>query len=474
MGIRSKALNMSIPYTDKGIDYYNAKISKVIPSFDFKKEAEKTAQTIIPSKLSRNIKILSPIIFKKIDPVLKNYFAKYKIKKIDEVTLARFLYSSDFNKKVEKLSNTFFNSCTIASNNINTKINEMKRAKTNAEKNRISKEITGEKDKLIAKISKVALLPGNWTKRQVTMFTLGLVGHLFKFAGSIPAIGSMAVTGVTVGLPIVIKGTPYALKKLVTDPKNVIKKGYTVSKAVTKTVSKAVWEKGKVFGKLLIVEPGLAVGMIVGELFILRGIGKGFEIVGKVRAPLSKLLNPSFKNLKNGEIIIRKAPAEIFKVGGKERYLKKRVKKPSIIRPFSSVADFLKGRKPGQFKKFTKDPGIILKEQTVATGSTPLSESVKLAGQEVTAVNASANQLTSWIRRKRIIRKPFNLTGLEKKFPKGEKSFPLKIKKILDKFDNGKKLTVREFANINLWLQKNIASNITLLEKSLYLDLLQD
>jgi len=117
----------------------------------------------------------------------------------------------------------------------------------------------------------------------------------------------------------------------------------------------------------------------------------------------------------------------------KKNFLKTRVLNPSIIRPFSSVADFFKRKKPGQFKKFTKDPGLILKEQTVTTGSTPLSKQVLLAGKEVTAVNASANQLTSWLGRKKIIRKPFNLTGLEKKFPKGEKSFPIKIKRILNK-----------------------------------------
>jgi len=206
------------------------------------------------------------------------------------------------------------------------------------------------------------------------------------------------------------------------------------------------------------------------EYITLVGVLKGIGVLGKSTIRTVSKLHPKYAKLVDGKIVLRKAPAEIFKIADKEKFLKTRVLNPSIIRPFSSVADFLKGKKPGQFKKFTKDPGLILKEQTVTTGSTPLSKQVLLAGKEVTAVNASANQLTSWLGRKKIIRKPFNLTGLEKKFPKGEKSFPIKIKRILNKFDSGIKLTTKEFAEVNLWLQKNIVSNITLLERSLYLD----
>jgi hypothetical protein len=40
----------------------------------------------------------------------------------------------------------------------------------------------------------------------------------------------------------------------------------------------------------------------------------------------------------------------------------------------------------------------------------------------------------------------------------------------LSKFDSGKRLTNKEFSNVNMWLRKNVAPNITLLERSLYLD----
>jgi len=164
------------------------------------------------------------------------------------------------------------------------------------------------------------------------------------------------------------------------------------------------------------------------------------------------------KKLENGKIVLRKAPEEIFTRKAKEIYLKSRVKPFSIKRPFSSAADFLKGRKPGQFKSFTKDKGLILKSQTVANSAKSLSEQTKFAGKTVTAVNAAAEQLTSWIRRKKIIRKPIP----------GENVFPVKIKGLLKKFDNGKRLTNKEFANVNSFLQKKVAPNITLLERSLY------
>ena len=189
---------------------------------------------------------------------------------------------------------------------------------------------------------------------------------------------------------------------------------------------------------------------------ILKGIGK---VTGSTIRTVSKI-KPSYVKEVGGKFVLRKEPTEILKVRGRERLLKARVQRPSIKRPFSSVSDFIKGRKPGQFKKFTRDPGLILRKQTVATGASPLSAQARLAGQEVTAVNAAAMQLTSWIRRKQIIRKPIP----------GEANFPIKIKNLLKKFDSGKSLATREFAEVNLWLQKNVAPNITLLERSLYLD----
>jgi len=199
---------------------------------------------------------------------------------------------------------------------------------------------------------------------------------------------------------------------------------------------------------------------VITEYAVLGGAMKVVGVGAKAALRTLARLSPKYVRLVAGQIKIRKAPKEIFKVRGKERLLKSRVQRASFKRPFSSIADFLKRRKPGQFKRFTKDPGLILKTQTVASGASPLSAQAQLAGKEVTAVNAAAEQLTSWLRRKEIIRKSIP----------GEEAFPKKIKDLLNKFDAGRKLTNKEFATVNLWLQKNVAPNITLLERSLYAD----
>lgn len=104
--------------------------------------------------------------------------------------------------------------------------------------------------------------------------------------------------------------------------------------------------------------------------------------------------------------------------------------------------------------------GLVLKEATVKSGAKSLSKQTKFAGKTVTAVNTAADRITSLIRRKKIIRKPIP----------GEAKFPSKIKASLRKFDEGKKLSTKEFAEVNAYLQKNVAPNITLLERSLYAD----
>ena len=256
--------------------------------------------------------------------------------------------------------------------------------------------------------------------------------------------------GLTVALSVVSLGVGgLALaNKLRTDPINTIR-----------TLPASVWTGIKQDyarargGSLGALNVAVEYATLVG---VLKGVG---YVGGNTIRTVSKV-NPKFVKIVNGKVVLRKTPSEIFKVGGTVKYLEKRVLPPSIKRPFSSVADFLTGRKAGQFKKFTKDPGLILKTQTVASGAKSLSAQAKLAGKEVTAVNASVQQLTSWLGRKKLIRKPIP----------GEANFPPRIIALLKKFDSGKKLTTREFAETNIWLQKNVAPNITLLERSLYLD----
>ena len=224
--------------------------------------------------------------------------------------------------------------------------------------------------------------------------------------------------------------------------------------ATDKATQQEVSRLGGEFGKKVQRGDPDAFSTFMAEMLGTLGIGK----IGEIKQ-LAKL-SPNYVKMVNGKFVLRKLPKETFTVKGRERFLKQRVQKPSIKRPFSSILDFLKGRKAGQFKRFTKDPGLILKSQSVESGGKPLSKQIELAGKEITAVNTAKEQLTSWLKRKQIIRKPIP----------GEDDFPNSIKTILNKFDNGRKLTSSEFARVNKWLQKNIAPNITLLERSLYLD----
>ena len=202
-----------------------------------------------------------------------------------------------------------------------------------------------------------------------------------------------------------------------------------------------------------------ATGEAAGVLGAYVGI-EGERLSQKVLAKIA-LLFPGNVKLVSGKYVLRTEPKEIFEVKGKKVYLKERVLKPSIKRPISSVSNWLKGRKPGQFKKFTKDPGLFLVESTVASGKMPFEKQLDIySNKEVTAVTAMADDITGLIKRKKIIRKPIA----------GEENFPPTIKKILAKLDSGKKLTINEIVKTSVFLKKNVAPNITILERSLYAD----
>jgi len=181
--------------------------------------------------------------------------------------------------------------------------------------------------------------------------------------------------------------------------------------------------------------PAKTLGLATAYLF------PGTVLKGAAKAPaqLSRL-SPKFRTLKAGQITL----------GGNTK----------LTKIWNSSADFLKGKLGIKFPKFKKNPTIILKKQTVSSGAKSLKGQAALAGQEVTAVNTAANQITGWLKRKVIVRKPIP----------GEEAFPKAIKQILSKFDNGTKLSKKQFAKVNKWLQKNVESNITLLERSLYAD----
>lgn len=288
-----------------------------------------------------------------------------------------------------------------------------------------------------------------------------VVANNYKIASQF--IGkTVAVSLINLGL-----GSVSLIKNLATNPINTIKN-------LPPALIRGLKEDFKRAG----VSP-LEAGQVALEYYTIGGAMKGVGTVSKSFLRQLSKLSPKYVKLVNGKFIIRKAPVEKFKVRGSTRLLKKRVQSPSIKRPFSSVADFLSGRKAGQFKKFTKNPGLILKSQTVKSGQTAFSKQIRnYSGKVVTAVNASANQLTSWLRKKTLIRKPL----LSKKIGVNayledyaliiakDKINGKRIANILKKFDNGKRLSINEIVDISKWLKKNVAPNITLLERSLYVD----
>lgn len=214
-----------------------------------------------------------------------------------------------------------------------------------------------------------------------------------------------------------------ALALLIKDPVQTV---VGISKLTKKDIDAA----GAAFGtRIQRGEPGAATD-IAAELITGRfglGIIKGAKQAQKLR--------PSFVKATGETFVIKKTP-------------------------FNSVKDFLTKPNNPISKVFKRDPEIILKKQTVKTGAKTLSQQARIAGETITAVNAAADQLTSWIKRKQIIRKPIP----------GESDFPANVKNILKKFDEGTKLSKKDFAFVNKWMKKNVAPNITLLERSLYAD----
>jgi len=392
------------------------------------------------------------ISLKNVDPLVTEYFIDTAPTGLEKKTFNNFvnyIKSEQFSTKIYDMPKA---EVTRGGNLINTmqsKINQI------LKKPSFRTNIQPTKNKFMNWIRKNDLI-ASYSKRQVALFALALTTSI---VGGLMTVGKVgrAAPAFTVRA---VKGTPNFIKNVYKNPIYSAKAGGIATLSFGEDLVTSTYNSVVVWVKLLPVEPGMALGQLGGEYVKLVALEKGFKVVGKISQKFNSKLNPYFRKLEKNKITLRRTPAESFIVRGEERLLKRRVQSFSIKRPFTSVVDFLKGRKPGQFAAFTKDPGLVLKKSTVSSGASSLGEQVRLAGRQVTAVNAAADQLTNWLKRKKIIRKPIE----------GEVTFPTRIKAILNKFDNGKKLTTREFADVNLWLQKNVAPNITLLERSLYLD----
>ncbi len=426
MGFSSPVTQKTYPYTERGIkafekDYENkqgssvslkqpGKISKFANYTDKKMNA--IYSTIGNSKFIKNLPFK-----KKFDYLLKQTSrgGKWTYKKVEE--LNNFLSDTKKTLAIEYNKNPYAKDNRLNQMNLILKSKSL----TDKEKEKRIKEIrgtfTGNIDKELTKAS--------------------LVTNILV----ISSINTILTLGIA---------TPVLIKNLVKNPLTTLS-----------ALPPAVWQGVKEDGKTLLKGSGMGRMELVVEYatfhYLMKGAGKVIKKVNKAVVKLS----PKTYVWKNGKLVLKKAPAEKFLVKGTERLLKERVKKASIKRPIKSIVDIIKKRKPGQFRKFTKSPGLVLKEQTVKSGAMPIwKQSEKYAGKRGVAVNTAADRLTSLIRRKKIIRKPIP----------GETNFPKYVKQVLKKLDDGKKLKLKEIQKTNTWLQKNVAPNTTILERSLYVD----
>lgn len=234
---------------------------------------------------------------------------------------------------------------------------------------------------------------------------------------------------------------PGSLTELVNNPRNIknIPKG--IKTDIVDTIS------------LLRTNPSEGIGKIGSDIFTYKFINGSLKFTGKVTSKVATRLDPYFKKFE-GNTLKLSVPKETFVRRGKETFLKSRVIKPSIKTP-SSIIDYLKGKKPGQFKKFQETKGITLKQGLLTDSATSLRNQAKLAGKKGTIVTAQANRLVNFIKRNKVIRKPIS----------GEERLSIKAKNLLKKFDGGR-ISNSEFYRLNKLMLKEIGK--TPLERSLY------
>lgn len=330
--------------------------------------------------------------FAGVDPLTKKFYIQKTPSKKQQQDFIRTLKAQRFDT-TPRFQN--LNKVEKAVKRINNRIQQLRNAKTQSQRQKLEGQIKKDKKGLIATIKKT----GKFTTRQAEMFGLGLSASVLGFVGSLPRL-----PGAAVGFA---KKTPAGVKTIINEP------GVVVS--TTKTFSSKMIKKGKAFGKLIVVEPGLAVGKIAGEVFILKGTGKAFKVVGKVGGNAAARLSPKFRKIKGGTI---KIPSQ----------------------------------RPGKTLKITVG-GPVAKIRE------PISKQAAVAGTRTTAVSAQADRLVNMIRTRKVVRKPIP----------NEKLLRPTTKKLLKKFDDGK-ITSREFTTLNKAIQKETKGAANLLERSFFAD----
>jgi len=241
-----------------------------------------------------------------------------------------------------------------------------------------------------------------------------------------------------------LRDTPAGIAELITNPENIVKIPGQIKADVKETIF------------LVRTNPSEGIAKIASTYFTFKIISRGIKFTGKISNTAKLKYSPFLKRMNKKGVFSFKAPEESFIRKGKETYLKKRVPlKPNLW-------DRLMGRKPGQFKKFQKKPGIKLTPTTIGKGAT-FTEQASFAGKVGTKniiTTVQAVKLLKWYKRTNVIRKPLP-NNIENKLSST-------YKLLLEKFDKGIS-TNAEFVKLNKHLIRKYG-NKTLLERSTYAD----
>jgi len=230
---------------------------------------------------------------------------------------------SKVKRVLEKVN--LFRGLRASAKKIDMLIADIKKFPNIAETKRLNEKVLAEKGNYIDKLKRVKFITSNVLEREASVLALFMLSEITKIGGNLPAItkalgeGSVAVVK---GTPTVVKKAPDFVKKIYNNPEVVIVAGVTLGEKAIK--------RGTTFVKLLLVEPGTALGKVGTEYLIFKGVGKGAKVVGKrlkifgkLNAKAARQVSPAFKEIKAISIVIRKAPKSVVKAKGIGEKIKK-------------------------------------------------------------------------------------------------------------------------------------------------------
>ncbi len=284
-----------------------------------------------------------------------------------------------------------------------------------------------------------------------------------SFVRDVRAGGRVALNTFVITTATDVVNIPAGLVSIVNDPRSI------------KKIPKAMVIGAKDNLTLLKTSPAAGIGKIGSNIFVFVMIGKTMKFTGKFTGRAAIKLNPFLKRFENGTLRVN-IPAEIFMRGGRKINLRKRITKTTIINRLlgkakkalpkdSKIFKRIKVRKKGQFRKFQKSSGFTLTKGGVREAQSSIASQLAREGTRQKLVSAQSRAVFKWWKR----------THRERKHIPGEENFDKVTKKLLKRFDRGK-LTEKEFNELNIRIRKQTISEgqpagVDLLERSMYFGL---